>query len=339
MKKLMMIPAALLVFSSAYAAPKISAQSIIVNPVQPDVSISVRVDKDASGNQNPSYTIGAPIKISATVNRDAYVYFFSVSSDGSITQILPNKLSEGNFVKANTTTTFPAAGAQFVFNVDGPIGQNKVLALASLSPLNLDEVSSFKTNQDKFATVKADDQAGLAQALSIVVNPIPQNSWVSDTAFFTVEGKTPVNTGSLFVGTNVNNASIILNGQRLGDANTTYSGLRSGSFPIRVQAPGYRDYQNTVEIRAGRTTNLNVDMTQTAVTPPVASQYTLTINSNLDGRVFINGSEAGTIRNGSLSVAVSRGSNEVVVINSGYRTFVGNYNVTQSAQITVNPSR
>ncbi|MBB5233154.1 hypothetical protein HNQ09_003645, partial [Deinococcus budaensis] len=41
MKKLLMIPAALLV-STAAAAPKISAQSIIVNPAQPDLSVSVR---------------------------------------------------------------------------------------------------------------------------------------------------------------------------------------------------------------------------------------------------------------------------------------------------------
>ncbi|MFC3718602.1 S-layer protein, partial [Deinococcus metalli] len=57
MNKILMIPAALLL-STAAAAPKISAQSIIVNPTTPDLSVSVRVDKDTSGQQNPAYKVG-----------------------------------------------------------------------------------------------------------------------------------------------------------------------------------------------------------------------------------------------------------------------------------------
>ncbi|MFC3717786.1 DUF4384 domain-containing protein, partial [Deinococcus metalli] len=240
------------------AAPKISAQSIIVNPTTPDLSVSVRVDKDTSGQQNPAYKVGEAISISTTVNRDAYVYLFNVNPDGTVDQILPNRLSSENLVKANTTKTFPAEGDSFKYTVAGPIGQNKVLALASLTPLNLDQISSFKTQQDQFATVNAKTQAGLAQALSIVVSPIPQNSWVSDTSFYTVAAVNPVATGSLFVGTNVANATVVLNGQRLGGANVTYSNLRAGTFPVRVQAPGFRDYTTTVSIRGGATTNLNV---------------------------------------------------------------------------------
>ena len=83
MKKLLIIPAMLLA-STAYAAPKISAQSIIVNPTMPDLSVSVRVDRDPSGNQNPTYRIGDQIALDATVNRDAYVYLFNVNANGTI---------------------------------------------------------------------------------------------------------------------------------------------------------------------------------------------------------------------------------------------------------------
>ncbi|MVN86654.1 DUF4384 domain-containing protein [Deinococcus sp. HMF7620] len=340
MKKFLFIPAALLL-STAAAAPKISAQSIIVNPTQPDLQVSVRVDKDASGAQNPAYRVGDKISISASANRDAYVYLFNVNPDGSVDQILPNRLSESNFVKAGTTKTFPSADDNFNYTVAGPIGQNKVLALASLTELNLDQISSFKTTQDQFATVNAKNQAGLAQALSIVVNPLPQNSWVSDTAFYTVAARNPVATGSLFVGTNVNNATVILNGQRLGGANVTYSNLRAGTYPVRVQAPGYRDYTTTLAIRAGSTTNLNVEFAQ-AVTPapaPAPTQYTITIRSSVAGRVFVDGDEVGTIRNGVLNVRVSRGSHEIIMVAPGYRTFSSTYNVTQNGQITITPTR
>ncbi|WP_034383259.1 DUF4384 domain-containing protein [Deinococcus sp. YIM 77859] len=340
MKKLLMIPAAMLL-STAAAAPKISAQSIIVNPVEPDLSVSVRVDKDNTGNGNPTYRVGENIRISTTVNRDAYVYLFNVDATGEVTQILPNRLSDSNFVKANTTVTFPEPGANFTFTVGNDLGLNKVLALASLTPLNLDQLSTFKSQQDQFATVNAKGQQQLAQALSIVVNPIPQNSWVTDTAFFTVVGRTPVQTGSLFVGTNVPNATVILNGQRLGSANTTFSNIRPGTYPVRVQAPGFRDYTTTITIRAGLTTNLNVEFAQ-IVTPAPApvNEVTLSIRSPLNGaRVFVDGREVGTIRGGSLSVEVDRGSHEVVLIAPGYRTFVQTYNVQRDSQITVTPAR
>ena len=340
MNKLLMIPAALLL-STAAAAPKISAQSIIVNPTTPDLSVAVRIDKDTSGNQNPAYKVGDGITVSATVNRDAYVYLFNVNPDGTVDQILPNRLSAENLVKANTTKSFPADGDNFKYTVAGPIGQNKVLALASLTPLNLDQLSSFKTQQDQFATVNAKTQAGLAQALSIVVTPLPQNSWVSDTAFYTVAAVNPVATGSLFIGTNVANATVILNGQRLGGANVTYSNLRAGNFPIRVQAPGFRDYTTTVSIRGGTTTNVNVEFAQVvAPAPTPAANFTVSIRSGVNGaRVFVDGTEAGTIRNGGLDVQVARGAHEIVVIAPGFRTFMSTYNVTTNGQITINQVR
>ncbi|WP_288402817.1 PEGA domain-containing protein [uncultured Deinococcus sp.] len=343
MKKFLMIPAALLA-STAFAAPKISAQSIIVNPAQPDLSVSVRVNKDSTGNANPGYRVGENISISTTVNRDAYVYLFNVDSTGEVTQILPNRIQGGgNFVKANTTAVFPGAGAGFTYSVDGQVGLNKVLALASTTELNLDQLSNF-SGQDQFATVNAKGQDGLAQALSIVVNPIPQNTWVSDTAFFSVVAANPVTTGNLFVGTNVPGASVILNGRTLGSANTTYTGLAAGSYPVRVRAPGYADYTTTVAIRANTTTNLNVEFSRTTTpvttTPTNTAGYTVALRSSVNGaRVFVDGTESGTIQNGGLNLSVSRGAHEIVVIAPGYRTFVNNYNVTQNGQITINPTR
>lgn len=341
MKKLLMIPAAMLL-STAAAAPKISAQSIIVNPAQPDLTVSVRVDKDQSGSSNPTYRVGENIRISTTVNRDAYVYLFNLDASGEVSQILPNRFESGaNFVKAGTTKVFPANGDSFTFSVDGPVGLNKVLAVASLTQLDLNQISDFKTQQDQFASVNAKGQQQLAQALSIVVNPLPQNSWVSDTAFFTVAGQQAVQTGSLFVGTNVANATVTLNGQRLGGANATFSNLRPGTYPVRVQAPGFRDFTTTVTIRANATTNVNVDFAQATTPAPVVSgDVTLSIRSGLNGaRIFVDGREVGTVRNGGLNVDVDPGAHEVVLIAPGYRTFVQTYNVQRDSQITITPTR
>ena len=276
--------------SVAGAQGKLSAQSIIVNPTMPDLSVSVRVDRDPSGNQNPTYRIGDQIALDATVNRDAYVYLFDVDPAGVVTQILPNRLSSSNFVKAGTSVRFPAPGDRFQYNVSGPAGQSKVLALASLTPLNLDQISEFKSAQESFAVVKGSGQAGLAQALSIVVNPLPQNSWMTDTAFYNVAPVQAVQTGSLYIGTNVQGATVYLNGQNLGAANVTYANLGAGTYPIRITAPGYVDYNGRVTLSGGTISNISVDLTpvitQAPVTPaPTSGNLLLDFLGSLLGNV------------------------------------------------------
>ncbi|MBB6017280.1 DUF4384 domain-containing protein [Deinococcus sp. D7000] len=191
---LLAVSAALLgVAAPAFAAPKIGAQSIIVNPVPTTLSARVWVDRDRSGTQNPSYRIGEHITLYTSVNENAYVYLFNVNPDGSTDQILPNRISASNYVRAGQTRAFPASGDQFTFDVAGPYGLNRVLVIASRHPLSLSQLSSYQ-NGESFATVKPKTSQGLAQALSIVVDPVPspgvqpvpQTDWVSDTAYYTV---------------------------------------------------------------------------------------------------------------------------------------------------------
>lgn len=347
MKKFLILPAALLL-STASAAPKISAQSIIVNPTQPDLGVQVWVDKNPDGSQVPNYAINDKISVNVRPTRDAYVYLFNVGPDGSVDLVLPNKLGGDNFVKANTTKTFPAAGDNFVYSVGGPVGLNKVLALASETQLNLDQLTSFSSGQSQFATVNAKGQQQLAQALSIVVSPVSQNSWVTDTAFYNVTERQATQTGNLFVGTNVGGATVTLNGQRLGDANQTFTGLRPGSYPIRVQAPGVRDFTTTIAIRANATTNVNVEfgLPSSVVVPTPApapvynSAYAFTVRSSIEGaRVFIDGQEIGQVRGGVVSANVTRGGHEVVMIAPGYATYVNNVNLSGPTNITITPKR
>lgn len=169
--------------------PIVSPSRIIVNPTPTTLNARVWVNRDPSGATTPNYRIGDRITIYTTVNENAYVYLFNVNPDGSTDQILPNRLSGSNYVRAGQTRAFPAQGDNFTFDVSGPYGLNKVLVIASRRPLNLSELSSYTAGQS-FATVKPQGTQQLAQALSIVVNPIaqpiPQQDWISDTAYYNV---------------------------------------------------------------------------------------------------------------------------------------------------------
>jgi Domain of unknown function (DUF4384) len=181
------------VISNAFAqsTPVVRPQAIIVNPVETQLQTTVSVDR---GNNNPVYNIGERIKISVSVNQDAYVYVFSIHSDGVIDLILPNRLSGGNqFLRANETRTFPPAGANYQLTVDGPGGQDKILAVASKRQLNLNEITSFKSNQP-FANVTVQGQDNLARALAVVVTPVPSTDWVTSYTQFQVRGGGLTNT-------------------------------------------------------------------------------------------------------------------------------------------------
>ncbi|SMB95556.1 DUF4384 domain-containing protein [Deinococcus hopiensis] len=181
--------AAALGTAQAQNSPKITSQSIIVNPVVSPLKVSVWTSKDTTGSKTPVYVAGDRITLNVKTTQDAYVYLFNVDQKGRINLILPNKFSSGeNFVKANTTKSFPDKNDKFTFDIAGPAGLNKVLALASKSELDLDEIAQFKEDQQTgFATVIVKGgQTGLAQALSIIVKPLASQDWVTDVAQYQI---------------------------------------------------------------------------------------------------------------------------------------------------------
>lgn len=175
--------------TSAQATPKITAQSIIVNPVVSPLKVNVWTAKDTTGSKTPVYVAGDRIVLNVKTTQDAYVYLFNVDQKGNTNLILPNKFASGsNFVRANTTKSFPGTSDKFTFDIAGPAGLNKVLALASTEELDLNDIAQFKDDQQTgFATVTVTGgQTGLAQALSIIVTPLASKDWVTDVAQYQI---------------------------------------------------------------------------------------------------------------------------------------------------------
>lgn len=174
----------LLLLSVALAKPQISPQRIIVNPVPTDLYVNVWLDK---GGNTPGYYPGENIRIFTRVNQDAYVYLFNVDADGHIDLILPNNYDNGdNFVEANTTKVFPDRNDPFEYEIAAPYGINKVLAVASREPLNLRSLARFTDENEYFATVTIEGEWNFARKLSIIIQPLPQRDWVTDTARYNV---------------------------------------------------------------------------------------------------------------------------------------------------------
>lgn len=267
--------------SSALARPLISAQSIIVNPIETALKVRVYTDRDPSGSSTPGYNVGDKIRLFVQPNQNAYIYLFNVDPSGKVDMVLPNRYSGGqNYVKANQVKAFPASNDPFTFDIgnEGGYGVNKVLALASKKPLNLNDIARFQTQSSSsaggFAEVQVTGEANLARALSIVVTPIPQDSWVSDTAFYTVLGGTSSNNtpapvqpapsqgtsyGSVNIVTNVTGAEIFINDRRYGRAPTTVADLAPGTYKVTVRARGFNDYTVTVTVQSTQTATVTAN--------------------------------------------------------------------------------
>ncbi len=188
MNKKALLTAGLLVgltATAAQAAPRITAQSIIVNPYQGSLKVQVWTDRDQSGLANPRYGIGEKVSVALRTSQDAYVYLFNVNADGQIDLFFPNGYEGNNFVKAGVVKRFPGQNAKYSLTVGSPEGQDKLLAVASRKPLNLGQIAGVAADQG-FAQVGLSGQDELAQALSVVVGPLDQANWVTDTAYFYV---------------------------------------------------------------------------------------------------------------------------------------------------------
>ena len=266
--------------SAALARPLISAQSIIVNPIETALKVQVYTDRDPNGNSTPGYNVGDRIRLFVKPNQNAYIYLFNVDPSGKVDLVLPNKYSGGsNYVKANQTKAFPDSRDPFTFDIsnEGGYGVNKVLALASKKQLNINDIARFQSQSSSsaggFAEVRVTGEANLARALSIVVTPIPQDSWVSDTAFYTVLGGTSSNTtpppqpapgqgtsyGSVNIVTNFNGAEIFINDRRYGRAPTTVADLAPGTYKVTVRARGFDDYTVTITVQSNQTASVTAN--------------------------------------------------------------------------------
>lgn len=239
----------------------VSPQSIVVNPL-PSYDVEVYVDKDASGDQSPSYAIGETIQIGVRSSQDAYIYLFNVRSDGTVDQILPNNLDadgQNNFLTAGETKLFPPQNAGYTFTVDGPEGLDKVIAVASAEQLDTSQLANFEADPN-FASSDIGEE-GFADTLSIIVTPIEQDTWVTDTALFYV-GAAPSQPryGTFDITSNPSGAEAYVDGQFVGVTPVRY-GTTLGEHSVELRLEGYDVFTTNVQLSGGGLQPVTADLT------------------------------------------------------------------------------
>lgn len=311
------VPLVLALVSVGYAqSVRFEPRAIVVNPA-PTFNVDVFLDK---GGDTPQYAVGERIAISVRTDRDAYVYLFSLESDGGVTQILPNRFTEDNFLFAGQTRTYPPNSAGYVFNVEPPTGLSRVVAVASTRPLDTRELARFESGA-AFATSNL-GQSGFQNAFSIVVNPLPISSWVTDTAYYEVSrsgSSQQPSTVTLAIESSPRGADVYIEGRFVGTTPVRAS-TSPGRRTLRIEADGYYAYERTLQFSPGESRRIDAQL------EPVPRTGTLVIIGNVGGaQVFIDGRAVGTLPSGSGTLRIPQldaGRVEVTVVAPGFETEV-----------------
>lgn len=94
----------------------------------------------------PQYRIGEQLKLSLRVTQAGYLRVVYVGAAGEVSEIFPNQ-QQNSKVSADSDIQIPPKGAKFNLEITGPVGNDKIVALYSQSPIaNLENV--VDTNGD-----------------------------------------------------------------------------------------------------------------------------------------------------------------------------------------------
>lgn len=303
----------------------LSPQAIIVNPV-PDYSVEVFVDRDPSGDATPSYAVGEQITVGVRVSEDAYVYLFNVRSDSTVNQILPNNYDadgQNNFVRAGETKYFPPQGAAYAFQLDAPEGLDKVIAVASRTQLDTSTLASFAADPN-FASSQLGEQ-GFAEALSIIVEPLPQADWVSDTALIYVGSTAPPAPlyGTISVTSEPSGAQVFIDDTFVGYTPLSY-GTTVGNHFVYLEQEGYEIYELNATVVGGQTREIAATLTARQQLGPVGFE------SNPTGaQVYVDDQLVGTTPTGTLQLA--EGAHQARFVLPGYTDTLVDFSVQGSS--------
>jgi len=319
----------------AAAAPQISPQRIIVNPVQTSIKVDVRLDRAADNSGYATYHPGEKVQIKATVNEDAYLYLFSIDAKGEIVRIFPNQYQDDNFVQGGQTITLPAEGDPYTFEVDKDLGVNKVFAVASRDPLDFDDLLDIQKNA-VFAVYSQQGQDAFAKEVSGVLSSIDDDAWSSDVVLYRTTAVAQEQAGDLLVKSNVKGAKVYLNGEFVGESGTSIVNLAPGKYQVKVVAAGYTTYSGSLTLTANRDVTLTVNLPKA-----VSTKANLFVRLNVNNaKIYMNGQLMGSTTNGKYTLALTKNKQyKVSIVASGYTNFASYVKLNNDKTLYVNLKR
>lgn len=101
-------------------------------PALPDYALELALNKK-------SFKIGEQLIVKFSVKEALYVYMAVVSSLGKVAIIYPNPYQKNNYITPGVSYQVPPKGSNATLDISGPSGTDKLIAIASVEPIVMDE--------------------------------------------------------------------------------------------------------------------------------------------------------------------------------------------------------
>ncbi len=131
-----------------------------------------------------------------------------------------------------------------------PNGLEKILAIASLQPLDFNTLTRF--SEGSLFGLIYQSESSFSQRIFNILSRLPQESWVSDTALFYIGDPPKVpNYGILEIDSFPSQALVYVDGQYIGQTPVNF-GTFSGLHRILVGKTGFNSVETTVNLNGGQ---------------------------------------------------------------------------------------
>ncbi len=92
----------------------------------------------------PRYMVGDKINLYFRAEKECYLTLINYGTSGKLTVLLPNALSQDNFIKGNRIYAIPGQDYPFDYILSGPPGTERIKAIATTRKINLIDLTYKK---------------------------------------------------------------------------------------------------------------------------------------------------------------------------------------------------
>jgi len=237
------------VFALGQGGDPVLPQGLIPVPVEPGIVVSLVTDK-------ATYAPGDALKLTFTLNQDAYVYLYNVTSDGRVKLLVPNRFLQNPRFPAGQHA-LPAKG--WILRVTEPEGIEYLQLVATEAPLLFYEAKAFE--RDAFLSFA--NPVAFAQELRTTLAGRWGTAW---TRFRVHRPKATV-----AVVTSPSGAAVWVGGSYVGTSPVS-TVVTPGRIRVQVEKEGHEPKSLDLTVGDGEEVSLVVTLSRArpALWPPVA---------------------------------------------------------------------
>ncbi len=137
------------------------------------------------GTDKSEYPIGEKVDFTFEADKDCYLALIDIGTSGRTIILFPNKWHTNNKVEKGKTYKIPPDSADFAYRVEGPVGTERIKAIASIEPMLFSVESlqqELRTSLEQnlqtrgtFLTMK--DPGGVLKDIGIVLAKADPTKW------------------------------------------------------------------------------------------------------------------------------------------------------------------